>query len=442
MKMFEGMHCGELRFLFVLSQKRPFLGQTCGNLLLLGFYAAVKQYNNLLGCLCVEVQNRFMEVDLRHIKRYGVIITLFVFMITVASTVTAHAQTSQEGNPQTTQANVLTPAEFEQWITFIDSLVAKQRFSGVVRLVSPDGRVKFHRAYGLARRKPDVPNRLNTQFNIASMGKMFTAVAILQLMEQGKLSLDDPISKHAPGIMRDEVASKIRIKHLLNHSSGLENLATLALPEWHQYLPFLEMMKLSEEQPGTKYDYNDWNYVALGAIIERLTGEDYFAYTRKRIWKPAGMSLTGPYMLGRLPEYGAIGYYSTGPEDLPLFGTRWFRTSLLSTPFGGAYSTAEDLHRFFQALHSGKLLRPVTVKMMMSPKPELNNNRYGYGVQYFLDGKLVGHSGGEDVGALDAWALQYPESGYFLVVLSNLRTNLGDESTARPIVVKLLDFLK
>ena len=79
---------------------------------------------------------------------------------------------------------------------------------------------------------------------------------------------------------------------------------------------------------------------------------------------------------------------------------------------------------------------------MLTPKPELKNTRYGYGIQYFLDSKLVGHSGGDNVYPMDAWALLYPPTQYSLIVLSNLRTNLGDESTAKPIVTKLLDLIE
>lgn len=358
---------------------------------------------------------------------------IFVLLVTIILMSVALAQTRQAS------PNKLTTDEFNQWITFIDSQVAKQQFSGVV-LLANNGEVEFQKAYGLARRNPDAPNRLNTKFNIASMGKMFTAVCILQLVEKGKLSLDDTVEKVAPKLMRKEAAEKVKIKHLLNHTSGMENLITYPIDNWHHYLGVLEVLSLTDE-PASKYDYNDWNYVALGAILERVTGEDYFKYEQDHIFKPLKMTSTGIHK-GNPPVNGAIGYYGVEENGRLRFGARLYPGVLGASPVGGEYSTVHDLNIFLHALVTNKLLSPEMTRQMMTPKPELKNTRYGYGIQYFLDGKLVGHSGGDNVYSLDAWALTYPPTGYSLIVLSNLRTKSGDESTARPIVTKLLDVIE
>jgi len=336
---------------------------------------------------------------------------------------------------QAQSVNELTEDEFKQWTAFIDSLAEKQQFSGIVFLAD-NGQVKFQRAYGLARRKPDVPNRLDTRVNIASMGKMFTAVIILQLAEQGKFSLDDTVAKVAPGLMRKEAAEKVKIKHLLNHTSGIEDQSSCG--DWRNELFPLEVIRPAKE-PATEYYYNDLNFTILGAIIERVTGEDYFRYVQKQIFNRLKMNSTENYQ-GKLLPRSAIGYYSVEENGKLRFGTR-FRP-LTSRPSGGQYSTVQDLNIFLRALITNKLLKPEMTRLMLTPKPELNNTRYGYGIQYFLDGKLVGHSGGEDVYPQDAWALTYPPTSYSLIVLSNLRTNLGDDSTARPIVTKLLNFIE
>jgi CubicO group peptidase (beta-lactamase class C family) len=202
----------------------------------------------------------------------------------------------------------------------------------------------------------------------------------------------------------------------------------------------LEVLSLTDE-PATKYDYNDWNYVALGAIFERVSGEDYFKYVQKSIFTPLKMTSTGNHK-GNPPANGAINYYSVEENDKLRFGTRLYPGVLGASPVGGQYSTVHDLNVFLHALITNKLLSPEMTRQMLTPKPELKNTRYGYGIQYFLDGKLVGHTGGDNVYAMDAWALTYPPTQYSLIVLSNLRTNLGDESTAKPIVTKLLDLIE
>lgn len=361
-------------------------------------------------------------------------ILIFLFI-----TVPFYSVEAQETMAPVGSSNELTPDEFKQWASFIDSLAAKQQFSGVV-LLANNGKVEFQKAYGLARRSPNLPNRLDTRFNIASMGKMFAAVSILQLVEKGKLSLDDTVEKVAPGLLRKEVANKVQIKHLLNHTSGIENGTLNFTGDWHHDLFNLELSNLVE-QPATKYDYNDFNYAALGAILERVTGADYFKYVKANIFIPLKMNSTGNYY-GKLPPNGAIGYYSVEENGNIRFGTRLYPGKLSSGPFGGQYSTVHDLNIFLRALVTNKLLTPEMTRLMMTPKPELNNTRYGYGIQYFLDGKLVGHSGGENLYPQDAWGLMYPPTGYSLVVLSNLRTNLGDDSTARPIVTKLLSLIE
>jgi CubicO group peptidase (beta-lactamase class C family) len=345
---------------------------------------------------------------------------------------------AQDQKAKLPSKNELTSDEFNQWTAFINSLVVKQQFSGVV-LLANNGEVKFQKAYGLARRNPSAPNRLNTKFSIASMGKMFTAVAILQLVEKGKLSLEDTVQKVAPGLMRKETAEKVKIKHLLNHTSGIENLITYPVDNWHHYLAVLEVSSLTHE-PASKYDYNDWNYVALGAIVERVSGKDYFKYVQEHIFTPLKMTSTGNHKRNP-PLNGAIGYYSVEENGKLRFGTRLY-PGVLGSPVGGQYSTVHDLNVFLHALVTNKLLSPEMTRQMLTPKPELKNTRYGYGIQYFLDGKLVGHSGGDNVYPMDAWALLYPPTQYSLIVLSNLRTNLGDESTAKPIVTKLLDLIE
>lgn len=244
---------------------------------------------------------------------------------------------------------------------FVDSLVAADVFSGVV-LIAKDGSVFFHKPYGLADRERRIPNRPDTKFNLGSINKSFTKVAIYQLAAKGKLSLDDPIKKHIPDYPNTEAAEKVTIKHLLDMTSGIGDFfgqRYMSTPKEklrsiRDYFPLFADMPL-QFQPGTGQRYSNGGYIVLGAIVEAAAGTDYYTYVRENIFKPAGMNSSESYEKDKPVPNRALGYTRRG-------GTSW-QTNYETLPAkgssaGGGFSTAEDMLRYTRALKTGVLYNP------------------------------------------------------------------------------------
>jgi hypothetical protein len=204
-------------------------------------------------------------------------------------------------------AKKLTDARFVKELkAFMQTLVEADVFSGAV-LLAQNGKPIFKQAYGEASKEFHVPNRVDTKFNLGSMNKMFTSVAIAQLVEQGKMSFDDALSSFLPNFPDESSAKKIRIKHLLTHTSGLGNYFTEEFfnASRARFRTVDDMMKLVKDdsiqfQPGTRWAYSNTGMLVLGKVIEKVTGESYFDYVRKNIYEPAGMINTDCYELDRV----------------------------------------------------------------------------------------------------------------------------------------------
>jgi len=247
--------------------------------------------------------------------------------------------------------------------TSLDSLAKAGQFSGVV-VLGKNGVPVFQRAYGMADRERGVANNPETGFNLGSINKIFTQIAILQLRANGKLDLDSTLSKYWPDYPNQEVARKITIRQLMRHTSGIggnifappaggkrNDIRTL-----RDYLPLFVNQPLAFE-PGTRNAYSNAGYVVLGLLIERLSGNDYYTYVREHIFKPAGMTRTGSFAVDSLPPNTAIGY-TRGDQDAPLSAPLRANSPDLpgrGSSAGGGYSTAQDLVRFVQALRENRI---------------------------------------------------------------------------------------
>src|SRR5437763_13137831 len=175
---------------------------------------------------------------------------------------------------------------------YLNTLVAENKLSGVV-LVAKDGVAVASKAAGIANKTTKAPIDLNTKFNLGSMNKMFTAVAIAQLAQAGKLSFTDTVGRHLPDYPNKEVADKVTIHQLLTHTSGMgmywgekfkeqrEKLITVAA-----HLPLFAGDALAFP-PGERFQYSNAGYMLLGAIIEKVSGQDYYSYVQDHIYKPA-----------------------------------------------------------------------------------------------------------------------------------------------------------
>jgi len=289
--------------------------------------------------------------------------------------------TSQRISPPSGTQKKLDEEELVKEIKiFMDNLVAADAFSGTV-LIAKNDKTIFSGAYGLASKAYNIPNRIDTKLSIASIGKIFTAIAILQLVEQGKLSLTDTIGKFLPDYPNKQVSGKVTIHHLLTHSSGLSDIhgteyacKKIALRKVNDFLPLFNKDSLKFE-PGDHMEYSNAGYVLLGAIIEKVSGEDYFDYINKHIFEPAGMINTGFYEADiDVPNRatGYTNYLDIGNDYQEFHLGQWRNTSLYNganaSPSGGAGSTVEDLLRFTQAFKSGKLVNAETIKLMTTNK--------------------------------------------------------------------------
>jgi D-alanyl-D-alanine carboxypeptidase len=314
-------------------------------------------------------------------------------------------------------------------IAGVAALLSKQavadRFSGAA-LVARDGEVRFADAYGQADRERGIPNTIETRFRIGSMNKMFTAVATLQLIEAGKLALDDTVGKHLRGYPNSEVATKVTVRHLLTHTGGTGDIFgpeydanRLQLREHSDYVK-LYGSRAPNFEPGARFAYSNYGFVLLGAIIEAVSGQSYYDYVREHVFHPAGMTSTDS-----LPESEAVPNRSIG-YTRPYFGARLWQPNTEWLPWrgtaaGGGYSTVGDVMRFADALMSDELLSASSTELLLAGKIDL-----GYGFEYafgFFDTRdengdgWVGHGGGAP--GMNGDLRIYPKSGYVVAVLAN-----------------------
>jgi CubicO group peptidase (beta-lactamase class C family) len=328
----------------------------------------------------------------------------------------------------------------------VDRLIGADRFSGVV-LVSRHGQPLLERAVGRADRERHRPNTVDTPFALASVSKMFTAVVVVQLVEQGLISLDATIGSLLPTYPRGEASEKVTVHHLLTMSSGIPDLfrsprfwadvATIqAFPD---FWPHFAHAPLAFE-PGTKGAYSNSNFLILGAVIERRLGRPFIEIVEERIFRATDMTSTGyrssafrNAALGytRRPDGSDTGAAAGSGEwhrawDDPFAGTEppaadGAGDCLPCSPMGGGYSTARDLARFAGALMDGRLLGPDMTRRALTGHVAANEypGKEGYGFETRLLGgvRIAGHRGG--FRGIANRVEFYPDLGYVVVVLGN-----------------------
>jgi CubicO group peptidase (beta-lactamase class C family) len=328
----------------------------------------------------------------------------------------------------------------------LDESAQSDELSGVV-LIARDGIPVMERAYGYACKGHGVRNHTDTLFNIGSMTKMFTAVSIMQLVEQGRLSVDAAITRYLPNYPPD-VGNRVTIHHLLTHTSGMGSFwndafqarkATLRTVS--DYLRLFVDEPLAFE-PGARFGYSNSGYVVLGAIVEQVTDMSYDAYVTEQIFARAGMVHTAAYRLDDDVPNRALGYMRESADGDG--ANRYPRTNVLVSPLkgspaGGTYSTVHDLLRFAQALCGHRLLGAQFTDILLQPRVAMSpqgNASYAYGFGCHAVGgfRIVGHNGGAPgVGAqLD----MYLELGYTVALLSNY-----DASASKKLVPSIRQLL-
>jgi CubicO group peptidase (beta-lactamase class C family) len=312
----------------------------------------------------------------------------------------------------------------------VEQRAAVDLFSGTVLVVKGD-RVLVSKAVGQADKAFGVSNRDDTKFNLGSMNKMFTAVAIGQLVERGKMAFTDSLARVLPAYPDRAFAERVTVHQLLTHTSGIGgNIFAPQFQERRQhfrrpgdYLPLLAKEK-PKFPPGERFEYANPGFVVLGAVIEHVSGEDYFDYVQKHIFAPAKMRDTASFEIDESVPNCAVGYVA--PDDDP-FGLKPRRTNTTSlgfkgTPAGGGFSTPPDLRAFAAALRGHALLGAAMTETVTSAKVETpwgDGIRYGYGFMVrSVNGKEVrGHDGAAP--GMNSDLRIFWDGSYTVAVLSN-----------------------
>jgi D-alanyl-D-alanine carboxypeptidase len=283
----------------------------------------------------------------------------------------------------------------------LDRLASVSDFSGCVT-VFDGGETVFDECRGLAERSFNVPVDHHTKFHIASIGKMFTAVAIAQLVEAGKLSWNDTLAKLVPEYPDQAMAKKVTVWELLHHTSGLGDFM---VPEYFEhaeryvnpvdYLPLIARQPKMGE-PGEGLSYSNAGYVLLGRIIENVSGERYFDYIQHHIFEPAQMTSSGFDSEDEIVPALAVGYYHDDGVFSRTWKANWVQGIYKGSPAGGGYSTNADLLRFAAALHADKLVKPITLAKMFDGEVPAGPGAIGAGIDERVShGRHIrGHQGG------------------------------------------------
>ena len=311
-------------------------------------------------------------------------------------------------------------------------------FSGVV-LVARNGTPIFSAAYGMADRSRRLPNTIDTRFNLGSMNKMWTAIAIAQLVEQGKVDLDATVGRYVPDLPNKSIRETVRVRHLLSHTSGMGSYFRKGFLRNRTYVataadivPFYADDSLSFA-PGTRMQYSNSGFALLGLIIERVSGRSFYDYMQRNIIDRAGMKHAAYVDVRSHPTNIAIGYAK--PEDGNGDVTpNWDFIEQHSSPAGGAFASAPDLVAFSRALWSGKLVRPSLVKEFTTGKVAMGPQMqyaFGFGVGEIAGWRQVGHNGG--IPGANAEFMMFPDQGIDVVVLANIDAPAATQVVGRVV---------
>jgi CubicO group peptidase (beta-lactamase class C family) len=313
----------------------------------------------------------------------------------------------------------------------VTNLAENDAFSGAV-LIAKGNKVLFEFAVGESSKRYHTTNDLNTKINLGSMNKMFTATAILKLVEQGKLSLADTISKFVDTSWFDmSILDKITVHQLLTHTSGLGNFFNNDFINGSRDLfrNVNDFKKLVAHdtlkfEPGTQFEYSNVGFVLLGSIIENITNMSYFEYMRVNIFSPLGMDNTDCFEMDIPIENLAIGYIVA--DNKVGWHNNIFLHVIKGGPSGGGFSTVKDLHKFAIALLENKIISENSIKLLWSTHQNaghfgegLGYESYGYGTMINTEKnkQALGHLGGFP--GISAGFTVFPKNEYIICVLSN-----------------------
>jgi CubicO group peptidase (beta-lactamase class C family) len=310
---------------------------------------------------------------------------------------------------------------------YITAEMAKRRIPGLALAVVKDGRPVRLQGYGVATLEHDVAVTPDTVFELASLTKQFTAAAIMSLVEEGKVGLDDLIDKHLTGA--PTTWRGITVRHLLTHTGGFQGLPdgfqSLRADAWRANYSTKQLFDSAVRDvlgsaPGERFLYSDVGYFLAGMVIESASGRRYHEVLQERFWTPLGMTSTSVLDQWRVVKHRAAGYTI---RDGQLINIR--RISQVELPSHyGVFSSVRDLVKWEQAIAAGRVLRPDSLAQLWAPVRLTSGASFPYGLGWFIDERrgrrAIGHTG-----ITGTQYSRYPDDDLAVIVLTNLGRQVG-----------------
>lgn len=300
---------------------------------------------------------------------------------------------------------------------YLNAAQSMEQFNGSA-LIARHGTIILQKGYGYKNVEHNKFNDANSIYQIGSITKQFTAAVILKLQEEGKLSVNDKISKFFPQF---KYSNEITIEQLLTHTSGIynytndideEDSAIVSKPVSKQLILDLIFNKQLDFTPGTNFSYSNSGYFLLGLIIEAITGQPYESMVRKLIFSPLHMQHSG-FNFHQLSDTNKTTGYRTLNANLHIAAQRWDSTVTYSA--GAIYSTCGDLYKWVQAIAQGQILSPASWQLSFTP--HLQHYGYGYFIDTSFGNKCIRHSGG--LPGFVSYLMYYPEQDITIILLNN-----------------------
>ena len=324
------------------------------------------------------------------------------------------------------------PAEkVKQIEALVSAEMARQKIPGMSVAIVADRKVRWSAGYGLADIENSVPAKAGTVYRLGSISKPVTAVAVMQLVERGKLDPDAPVQKYCPAF--PEKQWPVTTRQILAHLSGIRHYKSdEEFNSTRFYASVAEGLDMFKNdpllfEPGTKYNYTTHGYSVLGCVVEGASGQKFADFVRENVFKPAGMERIRVDSVADIIPGRAQGYRTTDKGELtnsPLADNSY------KVPGGGFVSTAEDLARFAAALQAGRLLKRETAELMYTKQKTKDGKETAYGLGWGIakrptGERAVGHSGGQQ--RVSTFLHMQPDQGLAVVIMSNLEgARLGD----------------
>lgn len=316
---------------------------------------------------------------------------------------------------------------------YVESQLKKQQIPGMSIAILKDNKIVKIKGYGFSNLEHQVPAKPETIYQSGSVGKQFTATAVMMLVEEGKIHLDDLVSKYFPN--SPDIWKKITVRHLLTHTSGIPDYTAKDVDFRKDYTEddlLKILMKLPLEfQPGEKWNYSNSGYMLLGFLIHKASGKFYGDLLEERVFGPLGMTTAQVISESDIVPNRAAGYELKNGK---IKNQDWVSPSLNTTADGALYLTALDMSHWAEGLNGSRLLKPESFKQMWTPVKLNNGTSYPYGfgwrVGYQRGHHVIEHSGHWQ--GFSTGICRYPDFGLTVIALANL-ADLGSLTIAEEI---------